>query len=149
MGLRSGTEHPGAFLGMVWLEIVGMLAGILSAPHNSNPIAALNTVMGGFSEVAVIAIIFGGIAANVLNIYSNALCAGTLDLRMPRWSLAIMSGLLGFIFSVFGSGNFDTNYTNYLYVIGYWVTPLTGILVADLSGIVVNKPTRIWGIRTT
>lgn len=121
----------GAFLATIWLEIVGMLVGILSAPHNSNPIAALNTVMGGFGQVAVIAIILGGIAANVLNIYSNALCAGALDLHLPRWSLAIIAGLLGFIFSVIGSGNFDTNYTNYLYLIGYWVTPWIGILVVD------------------
>ncbi|MDA8204843.1 MAG: cytosine permease [Thermaerobacter sp.] len=121
----------GAFIATFWLEIVGMLVGILSAPHNSNPIAALNTVMGGFGAVAIIAIILGGIAANVLNIYSNALCAGALDLRLPRWRLAIVAGLLGFIFSVIGSGNFDANYENYLYLIGYWVTPWLGILVAD------------------
>lgn len=126
-----GWAFSGAFIATFWLEIVGMLVGILSAPHNSNPILALSNVMGGFGVVAVIAIILGGIAANVLNIYSNALCAGALDLRLPRWSLAIIAGMLGFIFSIIGSGNFDANYQNYLYLIGYWVTPWIGILVAD------------------
>lgn len=126
-----GWAFSGAFIATFWLEIVGMLVGVLSAPHNSNPILALSNVMGGFGIVAVIAIVLGGIAANVLNIYSNALCAGALDLRLPRWSLAIIAGMLGFIFSIIGSGNFDANYQNYLYLIGYWVTPWIGILVVD------------------
>ncbi len=121
----------GAFIATFWLEVVGMLVGVLSAPHNSNPILALHNVMGGFGVVAVTAIVLGGIAANVLNIYSNSLCAGALDLRLPRWGLAVIAGLLGFVFSIIGSGNFDANYQNYLYLIGYWVTPWIGILVAD------------------
>src|SRR5207302_1826263 len=82
----------GAALASFLTEVVGMLVAIL-APGATTPIAALKVAMGGFGAFAVIAVILGATTANVLNLYSNTMSAKVLDVRLPRWQLAVIGGL--------------------------------------------------------
>ncbi len=121
----------GSFIASVWLELIGAAVAVLVGNSSANPIAALHTVTGAFGAIAVIAIILGGTAADALNLYSNALSAGALDIRVPRWTLALAAGLIGLLLSLLGSGAFETNYDNFLLLLGYWMTPWMGVLFAD------------------
>lgn len=121
----------GSFLASVWLELVGLMVAVLAGSRASDPIAALHLVMGGFGVVAVIGIILGGTAADALNLYSNALSAGAFDIRVPRWVLAVAASALGLTLSLLGSGHFETNFDNFLLMLGYWITPWLGVLFAD------------------
>ncbi len=123
----------GAFIASVWLELVGALVGVL-AGASANPIDALHRVTGSLGDVSVVAIILGGTAADALNIYSNSLSAGALDIKIPRWRLAVLAGLLGLGLSIAGSGAFETYYDNFLLLLGYWMTPWMGVLFAELYG---------------
>ncbi len=121
----------GGFLGSLWLELVGVGVAIAAGVQATNPIVALHQVAGPFATLAVGAIILGGTAADALNLYSNALAAGALRIRLPRWSLAILASGLGLTLSLLGSGAFEQYYDNFLLLLGYWLTPWLGVMLAD------------------
>jgi NCS1 family nucleobase:cation symporter-1 len=137
--LRSNTNRRqvisfafwGSFLASVWLELVGAAVAVLAGPHHGDPISSLHTVMGGFGVLAVVAIILGGTAADALNLYSNTLSAGALDIRIPRWLLAIFASMIGWGLSLSGAGHFEQNYEDFLLMLGYWMTPWVGVLFTD------------------
>ncbi|MCY0877876.1 MAG: cytosine permease [Firmicutes bacterium] len=121
----------GGLLASLWLELVGAAVAIAVRNTALNPIAALGDVSRAFSAVAVIAIILGGTAADALNLYSNALAAGALNIRLPRWILAVIAGILGLLLSLLGSGSFEGFYDNFLLLLGYWLTPWLGVMLVD------------------
>jgi NCS1 family nucleobase:cation symporter-1 len=120
----------GAVVASFLTEVVGMLVAIL-APGAATPVAALKTAMGGFGAFAVVAVILGATTANVLNLYSNTMSAKVLDVRLPRWQLAIIGGALGFIVALLGFQNFTQNYQNFLIVLDYWIMPWLAIVLLD------------------
>ena len=120
----------GAVVASFLTELVGLLVGIL-APAGATPVAALKTVMGGFGAFAVAAVILGATTANVLNLYSNTMSAKVLDVRLQRWQLAMIGGLLGFILALLGYQNFTQNYQNFLIVLDYWIMPWLAVVLLD------------------
>jgi NCS1 family nucleobase:cation symporter-1 len=120
----------GAAVASFLTEVVGLLVAIL-APGAATPIAALKTAMGGFGVLAVIAVILGATTANVLNLYSNTMSAKVLDIRLPRWQLAIVGGALGLVFALVGYRNFTQNYENFLIVLDYWIMPWLAVVLLD------------------
>jgi nucleobase:cation symporter-1, NCS1 family len=120
----------GAVVASFLTEVVGMLVAIL-APGAATPIAALKTAMGGFGSLAVIAVILGATTANVLNLYSNTMSAKVLDIRLPRWQLAMVGGVLGFVLALVGYQNFTQNYQNFLIVLDYWIMPWLAVVLID------------------
>jgi NCS1 family nucleobase:cation symporter-1 len=120
----------GAVVASFLTEAVGLLVGIL-APAGATPVAALKTVMGGFGVFAVVAVILGATTANVLNLYSNTMSAKVLDVRLQRWQLAIVGGVLGFILALLGYQNFTQNYEHFLIVLDYWIMPWLAIVLLD------------------
>ncbi|WP_206922165.1 purine-cytosine permease family protein [Alicyclobacillus suci] len=128
VGLAAAT---GSFLASVWLEIVGMFVAVFAAGHSANSIDALHSTMGGFGAVATIAIILGGTAADAINLYSNSLSLRALDVNIPRWLIVVFASLVGLILSLLGRGQFESNFDNFLLLIGYWITPWMGVLFAD------------------
>lgn len=143
-----GWSFLGAFIASLWLELVGAGVGVL-AGASANPIAALHQVAGSLGDLSVVAIILGGTAADALNIYSNALCAGAMDIRLPRWSLAAIAGLIGLGLSIAGSGAFEAYYENFLLLLGYWITPWMGVLFAQLYIQGQATPSNLSGIKRT
>ena len=120
----------GAVLASFLTEVVGVLVAIL-APTAATPIAALKVAMGGFGSFAVVAVILGATTANVLNLYSNTMSAKVLDIRLPRWQLAVVGGVLGFILALVGYQNFTQNYQNFLIVLDYWIMPWLALVLID------------------
>lgn len=121
----------GSFIASAWLELVGVAVSILAGSGSPNIIVSLHSVMGGFGVIAVIAVVLGGTAADALNVYSNALSAGALGIRLPRFVLTVLASIIGLILSLIGSGQFESNYENFLLVLGYWLTPWVAVLLVD------------------
>jgi len=120
----------GAVVASFLTEVVGVLVAIL-APGAATPIAALKIAMGGFGAFAVVAVILGATTANVLNLYSNTISAKVLDIRLPRWQLAVVGGALAFIVALIGYQNFTRNYQNFLIVLDYWIMPWLAVVLID------------------
>jgi len=120
----------GAFIASFWLEVLGTLVAIL-APSASNAISTLPAAFGILGMPIVVAIILGGVAANVLNIYTNALSALVLDVKAKRWILVVFGGCFGFLLAIYGAPNFGRFYEQFLLLLDYWITPWLGIIVVD------------------
>jgi len=120
----------GAVVASFLTEVVGVLVAIL-APGAGTPVEALKTATGGFGAFAVVAVILGATTANVLNLYSNTMSAKVLDIRLSRWQLAIIGGVLALILALLGYQNFTQNYQNFLIVLDYWIMPWLAIVLLD------------------
>jgi len=111
------------------VETIGALVGSVTPAIGF--FQALDGFAGSFGWLAIAAIILGAMAANALNIYTNALSLLVLDIRVRRWMAVVAGGAVGFVLSVIGQGNFVTNYQNFLFVLDYWITPWLGIILVD------------------
>ena len=111
------------------IEVIGALVGSLTP--GAGFFADLYKFAGSFGPLAIVAIILGAMAANALNIYTNALSALVLDIRARRWVMVVAGGLVGLALSFLGKANFVLNYQNFLFLLDYWITPWLGIVLVD------------------
>src|SRR5712691_2747740 len=117
-----------------WLEILGLLvAGKATGGESSQTIY---DVLGNGSlivaSLAMVAIAIGTVAVNAMNDYTGSLSLLAAGLRIKRIYSAATVAVLGFLFTlVLNSGDFATNFTNFLLFISYWISPFVGVVVAD------------------
>src|SRR5439155_14251386 len=88
------------------------------------------------ATLTLIGIVIGAVSANVLNIYSGAMSFLALGIKFGeahhrRASVALLFGVIGFIVARFGEQDAGHSYENFLLVIGYWITPYLGVILAD------------------
>lgn len=126
----TGWTFAGAAVASFWLEALGVLIAVLAGPAK-DPVAGLDSVLGGFGTWAVVAVILGAVAANALNLYSNALSARVLDVRLPRWGLVWVGAAVGVGLSLAGAGNFSNFYQSFLLLLDYWITPWLAVILLD------------------
>jgi NCS1 family nucleobase:cation symporter-1 len=112
------------------VEALGALVGAL-APVNSDSFIALRTFSGNLGYVVLVALVFGAIAANSLNIYTNSLSALVLDVKTKRWKTVVAGGVIGLVLSLVGGANFALNFQNFLLILDYWITPWLAIILVD------------------
>jgi nucleobase:cation symporter-1, NCS1 family len=111
------------------IEVIGALVGSLTP--GAGFFTDLYHFAGSFGPLAIVAIILGAMAANALNIYTNALSALVLDVRAKRWLMVVVGGLVGLALSFAGQANFVLNYQDFLFLLDYWITPWLGIVLVD------------------
>jgi len=112
------------------IETVGALVGSLTNP--TVPFfQALYGFSGSFGLFAIAGILLGAVAANALNIYTNALSALVVDIKARRWVAVVAGGVVGLALSMVGQVNFVTNFENFLLALDYWITPWLAIVLVD------------------
>lgn len=121
----------GGFLSSTWLELLGAMVAIVAGQRGNNAIASFSYVMGNWGIPMVIAVVLGGIASNSINLYSNTLSAGALDLKMSRTSLTVIAMIIGLVFCLIGANGFESFYEDFLLLLGYWVTPWIAVILVD------------------
>jgi purine-cytosine permease-like protein len=125
----------GVFVSCVALEIVGAASATIPG-SNSNPTALFTSHMStAVADITLIAIAFGAICANALNVYSGVMSFLSTGIRMPlKWRRAVVAlgfGSIGFIVAGTGLHNAGTDYENFLLVIAYWIGPWLGVFFTD------------------
>jgi purine-cytosine permease-like protein len=132
-GLWSGA---GVFISCVALEIVGAASATIAGPSTDNPTALFTSHMStAVADITLIAIAFGAICANALNVYSGVMSFLSTGIQMPyKWRRAIVAlgfGSIGFIVAGTGLHNAGSDYSNFLLVISYWIGPWLGVFFVD------------------
>ena len=80
----------------------------------------------------MVAIAIGTVAVNAMNDYTGSLSLLAAGLRIKRIYSAATVAVLGFAFTLYlNSGDFATNFTNFLLFISYWISPFVGVVLAD------------------
>ncbi len=125
----------GVFISCVILETVGAASATIPGT-NSNPTALFTSHMStAVADITLIAIAFGAISANALNVYSGVMSFLSTGIRLPlkmrRAIVALGFGSIGFVVAVTGLHNAGSDYENFLLVISYWIGPWLGVFFAD------------------
>lgn len=133
-GQVFGNAALSNFIAAFWLELVGAaLATVFpQAALATNPIALLTGISPHWIvTAALIAVIFGTLTANVLNIYSSSLSALVINVPVKRWLAAILVGLIGGVLSYVARKSYYLDFENFLFLLGYWLAPWVAIVLVD------------------
>ena len=116
----------GSLISTVWIEALGALIG--TSVSFTKPSDLFTDWMPGWLRVPLlIAVVVGTISANILNIYSAMMSALALGVKLKQHSAALITGGIGTLICVLAAANFISDYTNFLFLIGYWVMPWIAI----------------------
>lgn len=121
----------------VWLELLG--AGLATIKNVVVPTDLISGILPhALGVITMLGIMLGTVTANVLNIYSGSLSLLSMDVKWiraitpKRWVAALLIGILGGILSYIGGrSGYYNNYSNFLYVLSYWVSPWLAIVLTD------------------
>jgi NCS1 family nucleobase:cation symporter-1 len=135
IGLAAGI---GNFVSCTVLMAAGAAAATAVDFGKGNPTdlftsdAVMPVIIG---KLTLLAIFFGAISANALNIYSGAMSFLAVGIRIPltlrRAIVAGAFGVIGFVIALLASTDPQNSYENFLLVIAYWIAPWLGVVLAD------------------
>ncbi len=117
-----------------WLEVLGLLvAGKATGGESSQTIYDVLGSGSLIAGLAMVAIFIGTIAVNAMNDYTGSLSLQATGIRVKRIYSAALVAVLGFLFTnfVLNTGDFATNFTNFLLFISYWISPFVGVVLTD------------------
>lgn len=131
-----GASIAPLFLLAFGLLLAGSSASLLSA-INTDPIGALSTILPTWYLVPfVIVAVLGLVGGAVLDIYSSGLTMLAAGVRIPRWSAALIDGVLmvvGTIYVVFFSSTFIGPFEGFLITLGVPISAWCGVMLADIA----------------
>jgi NCS1 family nucleobase:cation symporter-1 len=118
----------GQFIPVVWLGVLG--ASVATISQQADPGQLIVTVFGALAIPVLLLVIHGPIATNILNIYSCALCALTVDVKVSRRAMAYVVGIFAAAFSIvlIFEENFAHALDGWLASLVVWVAPWASIM---------------------
>ncbi|WP_432565653.1 purine-cytosine permease family protein [Kineococcus sp. SYSU DK003] len=140
---QSRAAGSAAALGVWTSTNVLQLAGAASVTavglgswDYDNPTSSYTGLMPSWLGLATLAAIWlGAVCANAINLYSSGLSFGASGLKIKssrgRAYVVLGAGFTGATVAVVGTGSVHT-YESFLLLMGYWIAPWLGVLVADV-----------------
>jgi nucleobase:cation symporter-1, NCS1 family len=121
----------GMFLPTVWLAMLG--ATIASSGSSTDPSQLVASVFGVMTIPVLLLIMHGPIATNILNLYSCSLAALSIGLRVMRWKVTAVAGVVGtgVLIAFIQSESFATSFDNWIASIVVWISPWAGITLVE------------------
>ncbi|MEM0128163.1 MAG: cytosine permease [Thermoplasmatales archaeon] len=119
----------GSLLSVTFVEVVALI--ISFSTLSSSSIESLKSVSGFLYPVSMLAIALGGIAANVLNLYSASLSGLVGGIKMSRTSFVGVIAIIGVVLSLLFYRGFYQFFESFLLVLDYWISPWIAVLVMD------------------
>jgi NCS1 nucleoside transporter family len=125
-------SYIGMFVPSVWLAILG--ATIASVTLDTDPAKMVSAVFGGVASILVLLMVLHGpIATNILNVYSAALAALSMGIRLSRPALALIAGIAGYLVTIYFifAPSFAKAFDNWMISLLLWMSPWAGVVAAD------------------
>jgi NCS1 nucleoside transporter family len=125
-------SYVGMFVPSVWLAVLG--ATIASVTADTDPAKMVSAVFGGVASLLVLLMVLHGpIATNILNVYSAALAALSMGVRLSRTALALIVGLFGYLVTIYFvfAPSFAKAFDNWMISLLLWMSPWAGVIMAD------------------
>jgi nucleobase:cation symporter-1, NCS1 family len=118
--------------------LFGALGVLLASiqPSNAGNLLALISTQAS-TPIVVPFLLFvaaGEVWANYLDVYTAGLSGLALNLRLRRWTAALLCGVVGGILAYFALfvSNFAAQYTNFLLITYLWVPSWAAVLLVDM-----------------
>src|SRR3989454_829828 len=112
------------FVPTVWLAILG--ATVASVTKDTDPAKMVSAVFGGITSILVLLMVLHGpIATNILNVYSAALAALSMGLRLSRTAMALIAGVVGYLVTIYFvfQPSFAKAFVNWMISLLLWMSP--------------------------
>jgi len=125
-------SYVGMFVPTVWLAILG--ATVASVTKDTDPAKMVSAVFGGVTSLLVLLMVLHGpIATNILNVYSAALAALSMGVRLSRTALAVIAGIVGYLTTIYFvfQPSFARAFDNWMISLLLWMSPWAGVVLAD------------------
>jgi len=125
-------SYVGMFVPTVWLAILG--ATVASTTMDTDPAKMVSAVFGGVTSILVLLMVLHGpIATNILNVYSAALAALSMGLRLSRTAMALVAGVVGYVVTIYFvfQPSFAKAFDNWMISLLLWMSPWAGIILTD------------------
>jgi NCS1 nucleoside transporter family len=125
-------SYVGMFVPTVWLAILG--ATVASVTKDTDPAKMVSAVFGGVMSILVLLMVLHGpIATNILNVYSAALAALSMGLRLSRTVMALIAGVVGYLVTIYFvfQPSFAQAFDNWMISLLLWMSPWAGVVLAD------------------
>ncbi len=125
-------SYVGMLVPSVWLAVLG--ATIASVTTDTDPAKMVSAVFGGVASLLVLLMVLHGpIATNILNVYSAALAALSMGVRLSRTALALIVGLFGYLVTIYFvfAPSFAKAFDNWMISLLLWMSPWAGVIMAD------------------
>jgi purine-cytosine permease-like protein len=94
----------------------------------------VSAVFGGFMSLLVLLMVLHGpIATNILNVYSAALAALSMGIRLSRTAIALIAGIVGYVVTIYFvfQPSFAKAFDNWMISLLLWMSPWAGVVLAD------------------
>jgi purine-cytosine permease-like protein len=115
-----------------WLAALG--ATIASVTATTDPARMVAAVFGPVVSLLVLFVVLHGpVATNILNVYSSALAALSMGVRIPRVVLGIIAGIVGYVVTIYfiASPSFASAFDNWMAGLVLWMSAWGGVILAD------------------
>ncbi|WP_049562661.1 purine-cytosine permease family protein [Nonomuraea sp. SBT364] len=121
----------GMYVPTVWLAALG--AYLSSSGSGSDPSDLVTNAFGLLAVPVLLLVMHGPIATNILNLYSCSLAALSIGLRIARWKLTLIAGLVASaVLAVFvQADDFAQAFDHWMVSILVWISPWAAILLVD------------------
>ncbi len=124
------------FAGLFVSSFTTEFFGILTSSHFQDTtalgvITGVVKLTGAFGPIALLAFIIASITANSLSINTASYSLISAGIHLPRNIAAALTAGAAFILALLGVGRFSSLYESYLFLLGYWIAPWLGIVLAD------------------
>ncbi len=137
--IRPGTSDKRVFwttwsailIPTVFLGFLG--ATIASAGNEGGPADLVTAAFGSFSIPILFLVMHGPIATNILNLYSAALAALSLDIKVARWKISVVVSIIGTAVLIWfiESDNWANRFDQWLASVVLWISAWAGVICVD------------------
>lgn len=119
----------GSFISTTFVEIVALI--IAFSTQSSSSLGSLKSISGNLYPLSLATIVLGGIAANVLNLYSASLSGLIGGIKLNRTTFVGIVAIVGLVLSVVFYKGFYEFFESFLLVLDYWISPWIAVLIID------------------
>ena len=131
----AGWIGAGTAGSMFLFGVLGVLLASIQPSNAGNLLALISAQATPLVVVPFLLFVAAGeIWANYLDVYTAGLAGLALNLRLRRWTAALLCGLLGGVLAFFAMfiSNFKDQYTNFLLITYLWVPSWAAVLLVDM-----------------
>ena len=141
----AGWIGAGTAISMFAFGALGVLLASIDPRAGGNPLALISSN----APIAIVVpfllfIAVGEVWANYLDVYTAGLSGLALNLRVRRWTAALVFGLVGGVLAYIAMfiSNFKDQYTNFLLITYLWVPPWAAVVLVDMF-VFKRRPPRV------
>ena len=119
------------FVPTVWLAALG--AAVASGGGGTDPSDIVLSTFGVMALPVLLLILHGPIATNILNFYSCGLAALSFGLKVARWKVSLVAGVLAsaVLVAFIEAGDFAKSFDAWMVSLIVWISPWAAILLVE------------------